>query len=128
VDFCTQTPDQVDPFGAHPVRHENGYGMSQGAAYGGKSNSRISARRFDDETVRSERPSFITSSKDMKRHPVFDAAGHIEIFGFGIDGSFLSSEGEFDGQEGSISDKAGQLANLTLFIFCEDDHEEPPGK
>lgn len=51
----------------------------------------------------------ISPLKDVKCHPVLNAAGHVEMFGLGINDAFLTAEGEADGEQRCIADHVLQL-------------------
>jgi hypothetical protein len=113
-DLGAQALDQVDPLRAHPVGHENDRGMPQGPADGAKRDARVAAGRFGNQISLLEGPPRIPLLQDMECHAVLDAAGHVQVFGLGINDALLAAEHKFDGQKGGIADQRRQFANPAL--------------
>ena len=103
VDVRTEALDERDSLGTHPVGHEDRYGMSQRPADRGKGDAGVAARGLHDEIARSQNPVAVTLGDDVQRHPVLDAAGHVEILGLGVEHAWPAAIGEVDGQEWRVA-------------------------
>ncbi len=102
-DIGSEAAYKVLPFGAHPVRHEYRYGMPEGATDRREGYAGVAARRLDYHVSRFQSPRLVGLAYYVDGHAVFDAAGHVEVFGFGIDGPFAAFVEKIDCKKGSIS-------------------------
>ena len=126
ADVGAQAADQVDPLRAHPVGHEDGDRMAESPADGRERDAGVPAGRFDDQTSGRQGPAFVGLAENMKGHAVLDAAGHIQVFSFGVQDPPLTAEREFNLQQRRVADQAGELEHLLFLIVGPLGHQFPP--
>jgi hypothetical protein len=125
VDLGPETSDEIDAFGAHPIGHEDCDRMSQRPSDSGERNAGVAARCLDDEVARRKQTPLMAAAYDVQGHAVFDAAGHVEIFGLAIEDALLSVEAKLHNQHGRIAYQARETIQAAFDIG--DEHRKPPG-
>ena len=69
---------------AHPIGHEDQNAIAQRRTQRGKRNSHVAVRGFRSRISRLNLCFFVSLAKNAERQPVFDAAGHVQLFGLGV--------------------------------------------
>jgi hypothetical protein len=88
--------------------------VTQGASNCRDRDPGIAARGLDDAVARPKVPAGVTLLQDEESHPVLDAAGHVDVFGLGVDHAPSAAEGHVDSEQRCVADEAFEAANPPL--------------
>jgi hypothetical protein len=99
----TVAANQILAFAAHPVRHENRHRMTQSGADGGKGNAGVAAGGFRDDVAGMDLILRVSLPENVQGHAVLDAAGHVQLFGLGVNRTLETEVAEVDAQERSVA-------------------------
>ena len=130
-DVRAEAANQVFPFIAHPVRHEDRHRVAHGPPHSRKSDPGIAAGRFDNHRFGLEYPALLSLAQDVIGHPVLDAAGQVEILGFGKQDALLSPIRQPNLQQRRIADQCREILDSSLMrrarhgVFPPQDSPEP---
>lgn len=65
--------------------------------------------RSHESELQSQRTFLVSLLKNVKRHPILDAAGHVDMLCLGVDDAFFSSELAANGEQRRVADHVLQL-------------------
>ena len=99
---------QFHPLAAHPVGHQDYDLMAQGAPQCGECDTGIAAGGFRDRIPRRKAAVLAGAAEDVEGHPVFDAAGHVQLLAFGVDDAAPASIAQLDGKHRCVAQQSSQ--------------------
>jgi hypothetical protein len=79
--------------------------VAEGATEGGKRDTRIAARRFDDAIARMDSAAAVGVLQHEERHPILDAACQTERLVLGVDSPRLTAIEHVDCEERCVADE-----------------------
>ena len=58
----------------------------------------------------------VAASKDVKSHPVLDAAGHVQVLGLAVQHAAVTTVEQLDREQGRVADKARQTIEAAVVV------------
>lgn len=127
-DLRAQTLYQSHTLATHPVGHEDANLVAERAPDGCKRDARVAGGRLGYAVAGPDGPRAIRALQDVERHPILDAAGHVKVFGLGVDRARPAPEEETNLQQRRVADHVLQFSEAARRMErCDNGliHENP---